>query len=99
MDWPKEIIWTEPRGKPVPHPPPADGFPREEAPRRRRRLWIVGLAVIALVVAVEVVLGVVNPGGRTTPDSLERSGGPVLPGRTGLHVDAFVGRNAYVMNL
>lgn len=96
MDRPIEII--EPRGKQVPQLPPADGLPKE-ALRRRRRLWIVGLAVIALVVGVEVVLGVVNPGGRTTPGSLERNGGPVLPGRTGLHVDAFVGRNAYVMNL
>ena len=57
MDRPIEII--EPRGKQVPQLPPADGLPKE-ALRRRRRLWIVGLAVIALVVGVEVVLGVVN---------------------------------------
>jgi hypothetical protein len=71
----------------------------EDTRRRRRRRWTIAAAAVALIIGAEVFLGVTTPVKRTTAGSIVRSGGPVLPGQTGLHIDAFVGNSAYVMNL
>jgi hypothetical protein len=82
-----------------PSPPRIKESSGEDTRRRRRRWWSIAVAAVALIIGAEVFVGVTTPAKRATPGSIVRSGGPVLPGRTGLHIDAFVGNNAYVMNL
>ncbi len=74
----------------------------EEARRRRRRRR-VGIA-IGLALCVALGAGMLFGFSTTSPPhnalgSAWRSGGPVLPGNTGLHVDVFVLHGAYVMDL
>jgi hypothetical protein len=67
--------------------------------QRRRHLWIGTILMAALVIGLGVFLTVASSGTRVAPVSPVRRGGPVLAGDTGLHLDVFVGRTAYALNL
>ncbi len=73
----------------------------EEARRRQRRrhVWIASVLMAALVVGLGLFFTVASLGSRAGPASAVRRGGPVLVGDTGLHLDVFVGRTAYELNL
>ena len=68
--------------------------------RRRRQVWIGSVLVLSLALGAGFLFGSAPaPRVRTTVGSVVRSGGPLLPGKTGLHVDVFAWTGTYVMNL
>jgi hypothetical protein len=74
----------------------------EEARRRRRRrqVWTGIVLTASLAVGAGFVFGsTTTPIPHNAVVNAWRSGGPVLPGHTGLYVDAFVLHGAYVMDL
>jgi hypothetical protein len=74
----------------------------EEARRRRRRRRAGMASGLALCVALGagLLFGFsATPSSHKALGNVWRSGGPVLPGRTGLYVDVFVLHGAYVMDL
>src|SRR5579864_726161 len=74
----------------------------EEARRRRRRrqIWTGIVLFASLALGAEFVFGLTTtPIPHKAVGNTWRSGGPVLPGHTGLHVDVFVQHGAYVMDL
>ncbi len=73
----------------------------EEARQRqkRRHIWIGSVLTVAVALGLGLYFTVASFSTSALSVSRVHRGGPVLAGNTGFHIDVFVGRTAYELNL